>query len=79
MVGEIEAALWRLTWRLTWWLITVVLRIFLRIFWLPILIVAAIYFVVVPVLLAVAHFAQPLLQPAAAVAVLLLFLWLWRR
>lgn len=56
-----------LIWRLTWWLV--------RLLWLPFLIVAAIYYVVIPALLAVLHL---LLSPEGLLAAGLLAVWLWR-
>lgn len=75
MVREIEAALWTLMWRIIFAGIFLVLRLF----WLPILVVGVAYFVVIPVLLVVAQFLSQLLQPAAAIAVAMLVLWMWRR
>lgn len=75
MISAIEATLWGLMWRLTWWMVITILRIF----WLPILIVAGVYFVVVPALIAVVQLLQVIVQPAAAIAVVMVVLWMWRR
>lgn len=75
MINAIEAGLWGLMWRLTWWMLATVIRIF----WLPILIVLGVYFVVIPGLIAIAQVLQVLIQPASAIAVALLVLWMWRR
>lgn len=75
MISEIEAAVSTLTWRLTRWVITLVIRIF----WLPLLVIGIVYYVAIPALAAVAQLLQALIQPAAAIAVLLLVLWMWRR
>ena len=57
-----------LIWRLTFWLV--------RLLWLPLLVIGAIYYVVVPALVAL---GELVLSPAGLLAALLLFLWLWRR
>jgi len=75
VIAEIEASLWRLMWRLTWFLLTLILRIF----WLPILIIAVFVYVVLPALGALVHLLAVVMQPATAVAVLLVVLWMWRR
>lgn len=75
MIAAIEAAVWALMWRLTWWMVITVIRIF----WLPILVIAGVYFVAVPALIAVAQLLQVLVQPAAVIAVVMLVLWMWRR
>lgn len=75
MISAIEAALWGLMWRLTWLMVATVIRIF----WLPILILAALYFLVIPALIAIVQVLQVLIQPAAAFAVAMLVLWMWRR
>lgn len=75
MFSDLEAALSRLAWRLSCWVVIALLRIF----WLPLLIIAAAYFIVGPVLGAVAELLPLLVQPAAALAVAMLVLWMWRR
>lgn len=57
-----------LVWRLTWWLI--------RLLWLPLLVVATVYYVIFPALVTI---IELVLSPAGLLAAVLLFLWLWRR
>lgn len=75
MLAELELALWRLMWRVIFTGIVLLLRIF----WLPILIIATFAYVVLPALGALAQLLAVVLQPATAIAVALLLLWLWRR
>lgn len=57
-----------LVWRLTWWLI--------RLLWLPLLVIAIVYYVIFPALVTM---IEVVLSPAGLLAAVLLLLWLWRR
>lgn len=75
MFAELEALLWRLMWRLTLSLVVLLLRLY----WLPLLIVAIAYYVVLPAVVSLAQLIANVLQPAAALAAAIFLLWLWRR
>lgn len=64
MERAIEAIVWRIFWQL------------LRIFWRPLLVIAVIYYLVIPLLVEFFHLAW---SPQGLIAAALLLIWLRRR